>query len=41
MTVLENLEMGAFTRVDAVEVEADIERVLRIQNHQEGNPQPS
>jgi branched-chain amino acid transport system ATP-binding protein len=30
MTVLENLEMGAFTRNDAVEIEADKERVFGL-----------
>jgi branched-chain amino acid transport system ATP-binding protein len=30
MTVLENLEMGAFTRNDAVEIEADMERVFGL-----------
>ena len=30
MTVLENLEMGAFTRDDAVEIEADKERVFDL-----------
>src|SRR5262249_60411575 len=30
MTVLENLEMGAFTRDDAREIEADKERVFKL-----------
>ena len=30
MTVLENLEMGAFTREDAAEVEADLQRVFEL-----------
>ena len=30
MTVLENLEMGAFTRDDAIEIEADMERVFGL-----------
>ena len=30
MTVLENLEMGAFTRDDVVEIEADMERVFAL-----------
>jgi branched-chain amino acid transport system ATP-binding protein len=30
MTVLENLEMGAFTRSDAIEIEADLERVFTL-----------
>jgi len=30
MTVLENLEMGAFTREDAAEIEADLQRVFEL-----------
>ena len=30
MTVLENLEMGAFTRSDTIEIEADMERVFAL-----------
>jgi branched-chain amino acid transport system ATP-binding protein len=30
MTVLENLEMGAFTRSDTIDIEADMERVLSL-----------
>jgi branched-chain amino acid transport system ATP-binding protein len=30
MTVLENLEMGAFTREDATEIAADLQRVLEL-----------
>ena len=30
MTVLENLELGAFTRDDLVEIEADMERVFEL-----------
>jgi ABC-type branched-subunit amino acid transport system ATPase component len=30
MTVLENLEMGAFTRSDTIDIEADMERVFSL-----------
>ena len=30
MTVLENLEMGAFTRSDTIGIEADMERVFSL-----------